>query len=184
MKKKWIAVFGSGRIESDHPIYRTAYEVGELLAREGYGIVNGGYGGVMEAVAKGAQKENGAVRSVPCREFGRPNIHPYATEVIWTMTYEDRIRTLIQLSDGYIALPGGIGTLAEVFYAWSLAQVHREAPKPLVLYGHWWDDLMECFRTKLIGFESDKELILFTHSFETVLQWLEKHFKLHTGGRV
>ena len=128
---RWIAVFGSGGVGRAHPTYKLAQTVGTLLAEAGFGVITGGYFGVMEAASRAAKDVGGRVRSVPCREFSRDQIHPYADEIIWTSRYEDRIRTLIALADGFLVLPGGIGTMAELFYAWSLTQVRAPRHKPL-----------------------------------------------------
>ena len=169
----WIAVMGSGQVDGQHPVYVRAARCGELLARHGWGVVTGGYFGVMEAAARAARAQGGRVRSVPCREFRRNAIHPYADEVIWTDRYEDRIRTLCAIADGYFVLMGGIGTMAELFYVWSIAQVRYPHHPPVVLVGPEWSEVLASWRTNLLIPERDWELIVWTPSPEEAVEWLE-----------
>jgi len=117
-----------------------AEEIGRLVAGRGWVLANGGYGGSMEASARGAKSAGGRVIGVTCDLFSRePN--RYVDEVIRTPDLYARIRTLLERSDAYLALPGATGTLAEVAMAWEMLAKRFLEPRPLVLVGEFWRPL-------------------------------------------
>ena len=147
-KSRVVSVFGSSRPEPDSPDYRQAYALGEALARAGYTIMTGGYGGTMEAASKGAKAAGGHVIGVTVALFEeagyRTGPNPYNDEIIRYDTLHERLLHLVSRGDAAIALPGGIGTLSEVFLTWSLLQVGEIRRKPFILLGEWWTGIMEC----------------------------------------
>lgn len=170
---RWIAVFGSGQVEAGHPVYQLAEVCGRVLAEAGWGVVTGGYFGVMEAASRAARAAGGRVMSVPCREFRRDRIHPYADTVLWTERYEDRIRTLCEVASGYWVLPGGIGTMAELFYTWSMAQLRYPLHKPVVLVGPQWSEILEGWRRLLLIPEPDWRYVRWADDPSRALAFLE-----------
>lgn len=140
-----IAVFGSSRREADGPFYREAYELGRLLARAGYAVLSGGYGGSMAAVSRGAAEAGGRVIGVTCAIFDPLPPNRWLTEEVKAPTLIDRLTTMLARSDGFVAVRGGIGTLSEVTLAWSLLQTRSLDGKPLVLLGADWQPIMDTF---------------------------------------
>lgn len=140
-----IAVFGSSRREPDGPLYRQAYELGALLARAGYAVLNGGYGGSMAAVSRGAAEAGGRVIGVTCAVFDPLPPNPWLTEEIKAPTLLDRLSIMLDRADGFVAVRGGIGTLSEVTLTWSLLQTRSMNGKPLVLLGADWEPLVDAF---------------------------------------
>jgi len=137
-----VAVFGGYRHEVGDPVYEMAEELGRRIAEAGWALVNGGYGGSMEASARGAKLAGGRVIGVTCDLFSRePN--RYVDEVIPTPDLYVRIRTLLERADAYCALPGATGTLAEVAMAWEMIAKRFLAPRPLILVGRFWRPLYE-----------------------------------------
>ncbi len=134
-----IAVFGAGRADPDE--CALAERVGRTLARLGYAVANGGYAGTMEAVSRGARRAGGTVVGVVCRMWSaRPN--RFLHQVIATGDLHERLARLIELGTaGYVALPGGTGTLAELAVAWELAAKGRLSGRPLVCVGDYWRPL-------------------------------------------
>ncbi len=140
-----ISVFGSALPEEGSEAYAEAREVGRLLAREGFEVMTGGYGGVMEAASRGAMEAGGRSIGVTVSSFDRkPNA--YLSEEIRTNSLFERLEILLSRPTGYIALSGGSGTLAEVALAWELGNkswMRTQQQKPLVLLGQWWIPLMK-----------------------------------------
>ncbi|MBN1935081.1 MAG: TIGR00730 family Rossman fold protein [Anaerolineae bacterium] len=134
---KAIAVFGSSRGQSGDDSYEQARILGHLLAQAGFDVVSGGYGGSMQGVSQGAAEGGGKAIGVTCATFGSPNGNSYLSQAIHSPDLPARLRQLIDLADGFVVLPGGIGTLAELFVVWNLIAV-QAIDKPCVLLGaHW-----------------------------------------------
>lgn len=141
-----VTVFGSGDPAAGDEEYELARQVGLTLGAMGYRIANGGYGGAMEASARGATQVGAATVGVTCRLWKtRPN--EYIDEVIETAAMGERISTLIELGDcGYVVLPGATGTLAELAWVWELACkkfLPDRAARPIVCMGEFWRPLIE-----------------------------------------
>ncbi len=143
--QRTIAVFGSSRREPDGPLYRQAYELGVLLARAGYAVLSGGYGGSMAAVSRGAAEAGGRVIGVTCAIFDPLPANPWLTEEIKAPTLLERLSIMLDRADGFVAVRGGIGTLSEVTLTWSLLQTRALNGKPLVLLGADWQPLVDAF---------------------------------------
>lgn len=142
-----VTVFGGGRPKPTDTAYAEAELLGRLLAEAGYAVQTGGYAGTMEAASKGAQAAGGHVIGVTVglfdRDGQRPN--PYIDEIISFETLSERLLHLVKASEASIALPGGLGTLSEVALTWSLLQVAEVPPRPFILIGEQWGDLMQTF---------------------------------------
>ncbi len=143
---KTIAVFGSSRRDEDSEHYREAYELGRVLARAGYAVLSGGYFGSMGAVSRGASEAGGRVIGVTCAVFDPLPPNAWLTEEIKAPTMLDRLAIMLDRSDGFVAVRGGIGTLSEVTLAWSLLQTRSQTGKPLVLLGADWQAIVDAFR--------------------------------------
>src|SRR2546421_5866228 len=130
-----VTVFGSARFAEDHPYYRLGREVGTLLARAGFTVMTGGGPGIMEAANRGAKEVGG--RSIGCNielpREQRPN--PYLDRWITFRHFFVRKVMLVKYSYAFIALPGGFGTLDEIFETATLMQTHKMQEFPLVLIG-------------------------------------------------
>jgi hypothetical protein len=138
-----ITLFGTSRAEETEEVFRSAEQMGALLAQNGYAVANGGYGGVMLASSRGAASAGGRVIGVTCRAFKRsPN--PYLTEQISTDNLQERLATLIRLGNAYLVFPGGTGTLLELADVWEHKNKgFSEADKPIILMGSFWRPLVE-----------------------------------------
>lgn len=137
-----VAVFGGYAHESGDAVYEMAEDLGTRVAERGWTLVNGGYGGSMEAGARGARARGGEVVAVACDLFRRrPNA--FNTRVVSTPDLWARIRALLDLGDAYIALPGATGTLAEIGMAWEMTCKEFIAPRPLLLLAPFWQPLYD-----------------------------------------
>lgn len=144
---KTIAVFGSSRCDEQSTHYAEAYVLGRVLASSGYTVLSGGYGGSMAAVSRGAAEAGGKVIGVTCAIFDPRTGNTWLTEEIKAPTLIDRLHTMVERSDGFVGLRGGIGTLSEVTLVWSLLQTQALDGKRLVLLGGQWRPLIESFMT-------------------------------------
>ena len=147
-----VTVFGSARFAEDHPYYRLGREVGALLARAGFTVMTGGGPGIMEAANRGAKEVGG--RSIGCNielpREQRPN--PYLDRWITFRHFFVRKVMLVKYSYAFIALPGGFGTLDEIFETATLMQTHKMQEFPLVLIGaDFWQPLLDFFERSLVA---------------------------------
>lgn len=130
-----VTVFGSARFQEDHPYYELARETGRLLAEAGYTVVTGGGPGIMEAANRGAREAGG--RSVGCNirlpHEQKPN--PFVDEFVEFEHFFVRKVMLVKLSEAFVVLPGGFGTLDEVFEALTLMQTGKISQFPVVVLG-------------------------------------------------
>lgn len=131
-----IAVYGSSTVAPDSPEARLAHEVGRLLAGAGAVVMNGGYGGVMEAVSRAASECGGRVVGVTVDSFGGRTPNPYLSVEEPTPDLFERLRVLTEEPDGFLVLPGGIGTAAELFLVWNLLWMKLRKPAPVVVLGN------------------------------------------------
>ncbi len=136
---KFATTFGASKVE-DEKLYKEGIELGKFLAKKGYIVKCGGYGGLMEAVSKGVREAGGEVIGITLKQF--ENIrdkNPYLTKKIVANDLYERLKLLIEGSEVFIVQKGSIGTLNELFMVWALK------------YGLGYD-----IRICLIGYESLK----------------------------
>jgi uncharacterized protein (TIGR00730 family) len=143
-----VTIFGTGRAKPGDSMFTLAYETGRVLARAGFAIANGGYGGSMLAAAKGASEAGGEVIGVTCSAFKSSKANEYVTREMVTQSLDERLDTLIELGRAYIVLPGGTGTLLELAKVWELKNKgFLDADKPIILVGEFWRSLVDLIAT-------------------------------------
>jgi hypothetical protein len=139
-----VSVFGTGRAKAGEPAYVLGEQVGRALAEAGFAIANGGYHGTMQAAAKGAAAVGGTVLGVTCSAFKNSVANEFITREIVARSLEERLRTLVELGQGYVVLPGGTGTLLELATVWELKNKgFLDRARPVVLAGDFWRPLVE-----------------------------------------
>jgi uncharacterized protein (TIGR00730 family) len=142
-----IAVFGSSTAQPSDAAYRRAYELGRELARAGAAVMTGGYSGTMEACSRGAAEAGGHVIGVTVELFEkRGPVNRWVTERVHTPDLFERLRYLIERADGFVVLPGSLGTLTELLLTWTLLSVEGRPSAPLVLLGDCWESWLESHR--------------------------------------
>jgi len=144
--QKTVVIFGSSQPGHDSPDYRLAYQIGEILGKNGYIIANGGYGGTMEASARGAKSAQAATLGVTCRAFGRKGPNQWIDKEIQTSDLNERLEKLIELGDAYVILPGGTGTLLEIAMVWELINKHFLPPRPMIFLLNYWQGLIKMMK--------------------------------------
>ena len=148
MSKKIITIFGTSRARPGDSTFTLAYETGALLAKAGFTVANGGYGGIMLAAAKGAAEAGGEIIGVTCSAFKSGKANEYVKREIVTGSLDERLETLIKLGQAYIVLPGGTGTLLELAKVWELKNKgFLKTDKPIILLGGFWKPLIELIAT-------------------------------------
>ncbi len=168
-------VFGGSQVAPGAPAYAAALRLGAGLARAGWTVMTGGYAGVMEAASRGAAEAGGHVIGVTCDriEALRPGLRPNAwvKEEIKYANLRDRLYHLVAHSQAAVAMPGGVGTLSEVALTWSLLQTGEIAPKPLIVVGTAWGEIVTTFIREAQGFlyAADAKLINIAASVEEAL---------------
>jgi uncharacterized protein (TIGR00730 family) len=141
-----VAVFGSSEPQPGDPVYENARLVGTLLARAGCAVLNGGYGGVMEASGRGAREAGGHVIGVTVETFSGRTPNPYLVEEHREPNLYSRCRRLIEEGDAFIILPGRSGTLSELTLLWALLRAGQMPEKPIALMGEEWPPLLDTLR--------------------------------------
>lgn len=142
---KTISVFGSSRPRDGHPDYLEALALGRALAEKGFSVCTGGYGGVMEAVSRGAKEVGGEVLAVTAAFFcSRAN--PWVDVEIRVATWQDRLFELIRRGDAYVACKGGTGTLVELAVVWEMLNKRVIERKPFVVLGTFWQPILDRVR--------------------------------------
>jgi len=163
-----VSVFGSARTKPDHPYYKIAEEVAAKLVRHGYGVITGGGPGIMEAGNKGAKSENGKSVGLnivlPFEQFNNIYIDP--DKLITFDYFFVRKVMFVKYAQGFVVMPGGFGTMDELFEALTLIQTHKIGRFPIVLVGKkFWSGLIDWIKDTLIKAEnnvSPEDMELFT----------------------
>lgn len=168
-----ITVFGASKPLPGESEYEDGVRLGAALGGLGHSVVTGGYGGVMEAVSKGAGEAGGHVIGVttPTAFPDRPGANPWVVEEITTPDLATRIRTLIDLADAAIALPGSIGTFAEIVLLWNanfITTFSGSRTIPLLAVGPVWSDLLPTLHDAL---ETERGHIEWAAGVDQAIQW-------------
>ncbi len=140
-----ISVFGSSRPREGDADYEDARELGRALAAHGFRVCSGGYGGVMEAVSRGAKEAGGSTLGITA-EFFQSHANRWVDDEIHVGTWEERLFELIRRGDGFVACKGGTGTLVELAVVWEMLNKSVMARKPFVVLGDFWQPILERVR--------------------------------------
>ncbi|MFN5181723.1 MAG: TIGR00730 family Rossman fold protein [Bacteroidota bacterium] len=148
-----VSVFGSARTKADNPYYILAEEISYQLVKEGYGVITGGGPGIMEAANKGARRGGG-------KSVGLNIVLPFEQK---HNDYIDRDKAInfdyffvrktifLKYSQGFIAMPGGFGTMDELFEALTLVQTNKIAEFPVVLVGkNYWSGMIDWLKNTML----------------------------------
>lgn len=142
-----VTLFGSSLPVEQSPEYATAYACGAALARSGFTVCNGGYGGTMQASARGAQEAGGMTIGVTVASWARkPN--SWVRQEVKTASLTERLMKLVELGSAYGILPGGTGTLLEFACVLEFVNKGVIGRKPIVLVGDFWNGVLETLRNE------------------------------------
>ena len=140
-----ITVFGSSRPTDGDAGYVEARALGGALAAAGFLVCSGGYGGVMEAVSRGAKEAGGRTLAVTA-SFFRSKANRWVDEEVRVATWEERLFELVRRGEGYVACRGGTGTLVELAVVWEMLNKRVMARKPFAVLGDFWQPVVERVR--------------------------------------
>ena len=147
-----IAVFGSARIPAEHPAYQLGVKVGGALVEAGFTVITGGGPGAMEAANKGATEAGGESVGLGIELPWEARLNDYVTFGLNFRYFFVRKMMFVKYSQGYIVLPGGIGTLDEMFEAMTLSQTLKITTFPIVLMGvEHWTGLIDWMKGSMLG---------------------------------
>jgi uncharacterized protein (TIGR00730 family) len=174
-----VTVFGSARISDGHPFYSLGRELGGRIAKLGFTVMTGGGPGLMEAANRGAREAGG--RSVGCNiQLPAEQIpNRYLDRSVTCRRFFVRKVLLFKYSYAFVALPGGLGTLDELFEALTLIQTGKIRNFPVILVGtHYWSPLVEFLRRmvaeRMIA-ATDLQLLLVTDDLDEVRDHLNRY---------
>jgi uncharacterized protein (TIGR00725 family) len=172
-----VAVFGSSQTEPGSVEWEEAHRAGARIAGEGFTVITGGYGGTMEAVSSGAAGAGGHVIGVtaPVLFPDRSTPNPYVHEVIEASSLANRIDIMMQRSTATLALPGSIGTAAELLISWNTNHILREGgatPRLSVAVGPGWKALARALVDMAGAFEDD---LVWVDSVDEGVDWILAH---------
>ena len=145
---KTVTFFGSARITEDNEYYQKAKDLAFQLAKEGYTIITGGGGGIMEAANRGAMEAGGKSVGFNIRLPHEQSLNNYTTDSFAFTHFAPRKIVMTLLADAYVCFPGGFGTMDEICEIITLTQTKKMAPVPIVLFdkkfwGKWEDFVRE-----------------------------------------
>jgi uncharacterized protein (TIGR00730 family) len=174
-----ITVFGSARFKEDHTYYKKAYQFGKGIADIGGTVMTGGGPGLMEAANRGAFENKG--RSVGCNIFLPEEQEHNKYMHKWVMIRYFFVRKVLMLkySYGFIVMPGGFGTMDELFETCTLIQTKTIRNFPIVIYGTEYHKSLQEFLAKMIDEKTigpnDLKLLLFTDNVEEGIEHIRKY---------
>jgi uncharacterized protein (TIGR00730 family) len=149
-----VTIFGSARVDQDHWVYAAVRDMAAELTRLGCTIVTGGGPGLMQAANEGATlaAPEGGGRSMGIRvelPFEQ-EVNPFVGSAYEHRTFFSRLHHFVIVSDAFVVVPGGIGTVLELMMIWQLLQVRKLADTPLVLVGPMWQGLVDWHRQAML----------------------------------
>lgn len=152
-----VTIFGSARAQPGAFVYEEVKRLAEALAAMNCDIITGGGPGLMQAANEGAAQQNagGKKRSVGIRVAlpFEQNVNPFVEEAFEHKTFFSRLHQFVLISDAFVVVPGGIGTVLELMMIWQLLQVKHLQNCPLILVGKMWADLVEWGKLHLLSKE-------------------------------
>ena len=175
-----ITIFGGSRIPQDDPTFQNTRRLAKMLAERNYAVITGGGPGVMEAGNLGAREGGGTSVGLNIELPHEQSPNPHQTLSLKFRYFFVRKVMFVKYSLGYVVMPGGFGTLDEMFEALTLVQTQKVPPFPIVLFdSEYWDGLIDWIKGKLVtaGTISPNDIDLFhvSDTPEDAVEFLEKN---------
>ena len=182
-----VSVFGSARTLPENKYYKIAEDIGHLLTVKGYGVITGGGPGIMEAANKGAKRGGGKSVGLNIElPFEQSHNDFIDNDKILNFDYFFVRKVMfVKYAQGFIVLPGGVGTLDELFEAITLIQTGKIGKFPIVLVGNsYWDGLIKWIKSTMLTLEknisaSDLDLFTIVNTTEEAVEVIEQFYKLY-----
>jgi uncharacterized protein (TIGR00730 family) len=181
-----ITIFGSARVTEEAPIYATAREIARLLAKEGYAIITGGGPGVMEAANRGCQEGGGMSVGCNIELPHEQDVNPYVDLAVEFRYFFARKTMFVKYADGFVILPGGFGTMDELFESLTLIQTGKIRHFPIILVGtEFYGGLIGWIRERLLAagmiLETDLDLLAVTDDPAEVVRIIKTSSRRRLG---
>jgi uncharacterized protein (TIGR00730 family) len=176
-----VSVFGSARAGRNHPYYQDAVRVSQALSEAGFSIITGGGPGIMEAANLGATRGEGQSIGLNIRLPFEQEPNRFANTVIHFNYFFARKVMFVKYACGFVALPGGFGTLDEVFEALTLKQTKKIHDFPVILFGTaYWEGLVDWITDQLLAdrmiSKRDRKLFSVTDDVDEVVEPISRHY--------
>lgn len=175
-----ITFFGDSAIPEGDEIYNSVYEAAKILAENKYTIVDGGGPGIMKAATDGAESVKGDTVAVYWEPklasfFEGKNLANITDEHSASSNYVMRTLGLIEKGDIYVVCKGGTGTISEFGLVWCLAKLYYGCHKPVILYGDFWEDLIEAFQRNMYIDEKELGVLYYAKTPQKLLEIIQMH---------
>ena len=177
-----VSIFGSARVGRNHPYYRDAVQLSHALSAAGFSVITGGGPGIMEAANLGASRGEGRSIGLNIKLPLEQNPNPHSDTVIHFNYFFARKVMFVKYACGFVALPGGFGTLDEIFEALTLKQTGKIHEFPVILFGSkYWagltDWLEETARPEKMISKRDLRLFSVTDDVDEAVEIIQRHYK-------
>jgi uncharacterized protein (TIGR00730 family) len=183
-----VSIFGSARIRRGHRYYKEAVRVAEALSRAGFSIITGGGPGIMEAANRGARKGKGRSIGLNIKLPHEQVPNSFADTVVHFDYFFARKVMFVKYACGFVGLPGGFGTLDEIFEALTLKQTHKIHDFPVILFGSdYWAGLVKWIHDRMLEermvSRGDLRLFTLTDDVEEVVAAIRRHYQMRQRRR-
>mgnify|MGYP001422242345 FL=1 len=180
-----VSIFGSARTKPDNKYYAQAEEIGYLLTEKGYGVITGGGPGIMEAANKGAKRGNGKSVGLNIElPFEQSHNEFIDNDKLLNFDYFFVRKVMfVKYAQGFIVLPGGVGTLDELFEAITLIQTGKIGKFPIVLVGEvYWNGMLSWIKETMLKKENnisvtDLDLVSIVNTANEAVEIIEDFYK-------
>lgn len=174
-----VTIFGSTRVKPEDEVYQKAERIGQLIAENGFGVITGGGSGVMEAANKGASLAGGRSIGLNIELPLEQTPNPYTNTNLRFHYFFVRKVMFIKYAVAYIILPGGFGTMDELFESITLIQTHKIRPFPVILVGSkYWKGLLDWIKEVVLKegkiSPPDLEILQLTDEPEEIIKIIKK----------
>jgi uncharacterized protein (TIGR00730 family) len=181
-----VSVFGSARTPVDHPDYAAGLELGEALVKAGYGVITGGGPGVMEAANRGAFEAGGVSVGLGIELPFEQRLNDWVNLGINFRYFFARKTMFVKYAQAFVIMPGGFGTLDEMFEALTLVQTQKVTRFPVVLYGcEYWRGLIDWLRESVLSDHKinavDLDLILVSDDIGEIVAHIVEASQKHSN---
>ena len=180
-----ISIFGSARTKSNHPTYVLTTEIAKAVSKLGYGVITGGGPGIMEAANKGANEVGGISVGLNINLPMEQESNKYIDKdkLIDFQYFFVRKVMFVKYAQGFIVMPGGVGTLDELFESFTLLQTSKIDKFPIILVGRdYWKGLIDWIKEKLLGQNNispvDLKLFEVVDTVEEVIECLNRFYRI------
>lgn len=183
-----VSIFGSARTKPDHPAYKLAEEIAFKISKAGYGVITGGGPGIMEAGNKGAHLGGGTSVGLNIELPFEQHFNPYIDKdknLNFDYFFVRKVM-FVKYSQGFVIMPGGFGTLDEMFEAITLIQTKKIAKFPIILVGtEFWSGLIDWVKAVLVEkyanvSPEDMNLIKIVDTSDQVVEVLDNFYKKYS----